>query len=152
VKTVSKANIGIKATEEQKGIVHSLLNAAKELGVIKENNAYFEITSPYFEEWLKKQQLTKTSLGYAINEIERATTIITNQFMSIIESHETIVRLNKIKHEEEMQKKGKRIETLTSLLEKTENLQLKGKIKELENKLAKMELKHEREISRLDKE
>lgn len=73
---MSKVNIGIKADQKLKENIHGLLDAAKELGSIKEKNEYFEITYPYFEEYLRRKQLTNTDLGYTLNEVERATALI----------------------------------------------------------------------------
>lgn len=157
-------NIGIKTTPEIHSSIHSLLDVAKELGNIKEKNDYFEITLPYFEEYLRRKQLTETDLGYALNEVERATSIIIRQFINVIESHENILKIMSADQKEVLSQKDRKIEALSSLLEKTErenirlnkieeeNEVLLQKIKDLENKISKMELQHEKELNRLDKE
>lgn len=161
---MSKVNIGIKTTSELHNNIHKLLDAAKELGEIREKTEYFDITYPYFEEYLRRKQLTETNLGYTLNEVERATTIIIKQFMNMIESHENIIKITVNEQKELLLQKENKIEALSSLLEKTEreNMRLAGieeetisliqKIEDLENKIIKMELKHDKDLNRLDKE
>lgn len=97
---MSKVNIGIKTTQELYDNIHGLLDAAKDLGKIKEKNEYFEITYPFFEEYMIKKELTDTELGNTLNEVERATTIIIKQFMGMIESHENIMKIRDLKQKE----------------------------------------------------
>lgn len=161
---MSKVNIGIKTTQDLYHNIHGLLDAAKELGTIKEKNDYFEITYPYFEEYLRRKELTQTELGPTLNEIERATTIIIKQFMNMMDSHENIIKLADIKYKEVLSEKDRKIQALTSLLEKVEhenmrlqtvdeeNIQLKNEIVQLESKITKIELRHEKELNKLDRE
>ncbi|MEH7128307.1 hypothetical protein V7103_08825, partial [Neobacillus drentensis] len=111
---MSKINIGIKTTQELHNNIHGLLDVAKELGNIKEKNEYFEITYPYFEEYLRRKQLTDTDLGYTLNEIERATTLIIKQFLGMIESHENIIKITDTEYKEALSQKDRKIETLNS--------------------------------------
>jgi hypothetical protein len=158
---MSKVNIGIKTTEELHKNVHQLLDAAKELGQIKDKGEYFNITYPLFQDYLKRKELTQTGIGNNLAEVERSTTLIIKQFISMIETHNRIVQFNEVEYQEILKEKDMRVEALTSLLEKTENENihlnnmveknalLSKKIQDLETKLYKAELKHEKEISKV---
>lgn len=161
---MSKVNIGIKTTQDLYTNIHSLLDSAKELGAVKEKNDYFEITYPYFEEYLRRKELTKSEIGSTLTEIERSTAIIIKQFMNMIDSHENIVTLSEMKYKEIIAEKDRKLIALTSLLEKIEieNMQLKNSLQEnealkekviqLEGMITKQEIKYERQINKLDKE
>ncbi|RKJ74809.1 hypothetical protein D7X33_19175 [Butyricicoccus sp. 1XD8-22] len=161
---MSKVNIGIKTTQDLYNNIHSLLDSAKELGRIKEKNEYFEVTYPYFEEYLRRKELTNTDLGSSISEVERATSIIIKQFLSMIDSHESIMKVTEMKQQEQLSQYERKINTLLSVVEKlevenkrlssveAENVSLHNQVEQLKTRIQKMELKHEKELSNLDKE
>lgn len=124
---MSKVNIGIKTTEDLHKNLHQLLDAAKELGQIKDKGEYFAITYPLFKDYLKRKELTQTEIGFSLAEVERSTAMLIKQFICMIDSHNSIVNLNDTEYQEIIREKDMRIEALTSLLEKTEreNIQLK---------------------------
>lgn len=158
---MAKVNIGIKTTNELHNNIHGLLDAAKELGEIKDKGEYFDITFPLFKDYLKRKKLTQTEIGYNLAEVERATTLIIMQFINMIESHNNIMKFSESQFKEMLKQKEDKIEALSSLLEKTEleNIHLKSvkeentalieKLKDMESKFNKIELKHEKELNKL---
>lgn len=158
---MTKVNIGIKTSNDLHKNIHDLLDVAKELGQIRDKGEYFDITYPFFQDYLKKKELIQTEIGNNLAEVERSTALIIKQFISMIESHNNIVKFNEAEYQEKIKEKDKRIEALTSLLEKTErenihlnemvekNALLSKKIHDLEAKIYKMELKHEKEMSKV---
>lgn len=158
---MSKVNIGIKANENVANDVHVLLDAAKQLGIIKDKGEYFNITFPFFKDYLQRKKLTQTEIGHNLAEVERATALIIRQFINVIETHNNIMKFSESENNVMLKEKDDKIEALSSLLEKTEleNIQLKqikdeneglkAKLKDMESKFNKLELKHEKELNKV---
>ncbi|QCJ45505.1 hypothetical protein FAY30_26570 (plasmid) [Bacillus sp. S3] len=105
-----------------------MLDAAKQLGLIKDKGEYFDITYPFFKDYLQRKKLTETEIGHNLAEVERATTLIVKQFINVIESHNNIMKYSESEYKGMLKQKEDKIEALSSLLEKTEleNIQLKS--------------------------